>query len=219
MKGEEVSISCSGVVLALSFAEHLEAKGDVQGLLFGAVTKSSRSDVSDSGTTTVQRTAINVQTFEPFTFLDGAGTVDNAAVEAAAAAHPTQQLLGWFAFRANSPLRPSLRELHVHEQMETLPALQGRLGGLHPTLAIMTTSSCQNASTHSFDYRFLSRASSRSEMEALPLCITNLKHDSQAEYGSFAAASQPSRALGSLLPLLQPRWPRSNPSHKSSRVG
>jgi septal ring factor EnvC (AmiA/AmiB activator) len=40
-------------------------------------------------------------------------------------------------------------------------------------------------------------------METLPLSITNLKHDSQAEYGSFAAATQPSRARASLAPLLQ----------------
>ena len=99
MAKEEISISCSGVVLALSFAEHLEAKGDVHGLLFGAVTKSSRSDVSDSGTTIIKKQAIDVQVFEPYAFLDGAGTVNSVAVEAAAVAHPTQQLLGWFAFR------------------------------------------------------------------------------------------------------------------------
>ena len=144
---EELGICCPGVVLALSFAEHLEAKGDVLGLLFGAVTRSSHSAVSDIGTTRVQRTAIDVQVMVPHVFTDPKGTVDTPAVEAAIKAHPEHQLLGWFAFRANSPLRPSLRELHIHEQMETLPAIQETFQGLRPTLALMTTSASQKAST------------------------------------------------------------------------
>ena len=76
------------MVLALSFAEHLEAKGDVLGLLFGAVTRSSHSAVSDIGTTRVQRTAIDVQVMVPHVFTDPKGTVDTPAVEAAIKAHP-----------------------------------------------------------------------------------------------------------------------------------
>ena len=88
---EELGICCPGVVLALSFAEHLEAKGDVLGLLFGAVTRSSHSAVSDIGTTRVQRTAIDVQVMVPHVFTDPKGTVDTPAVEAAIKAHPEHQ--------------------------------------------------------------------------------------------------------------------------------
>ena len=56
------------------------------------------------------KTPATRQEFAQHSFFDGKGSVDVLRVEEAARVNP-QQLLGWFSFRANSPLRPSLREV------------------------------------------------------------------------------------------------------------
>ena len=200
-----VELRAPGVSLALAFAEQLAAHGDVHGLLFGHDADQTRTIITDTGSQQHKCTVVDVQVFSQAAFFDGNGTVDEAAVAACAASHP-QQLLGWFSFRANAPLLPSMRELAVHAQIERLEAFRrvGESAEARPALfAMLTTSSSVNASTHSLDYRFVRRETPSSPLGAVELEITNLRQDSKAEFGAFRATSSVS-ALAEATSVLQP---------------
>ena len=68
-----------------------------------------RTIITDTGSRDVVHKAIDVQAFVQHTFFESSGNVSEALVAACVEKHP-QTLLGWFSYRANSPLRPSIRE-------------------------------------------------------------------------------------------------------------
>ena len=62
------------------------------------------------------------------------------------------QIVGWYKFRRNSTMRPTLREKMVHD------CLQYSLGPNDPekfVFGLFTASKTSNVSTHSFDHVFL----------------------------------------------------------------
>ena len=177
----------------MAFAEQLASHGDTHGLLFGVVADENRTVITDNGSTEVLHTVVDIQVFVQQAFFDGNGCVDEELVTACIKRHQNHQLLGWFAFRANSPLRPSLRELAVHAGVEKLEALRRRTSGKQtvfaPLFAMLTTSCTKNASTHSLDYRFVRREGPQEPLISHELSITNSREDSQAEYGALSGTS------------------------------
>jgi hypothetical protein len=166
--------------------------------------KETRTVITDTGSKEVTHTGIDVQIFAQHAFYNGFGEVDATRIASCVEKYP-QRLLGWFSFRANAPLRPSLRELAVHTQLENL----AEFGAGRPVLFGMLTSSCsKNASTVSMDYRFVRRENTHELLQAVELSITNLKQDSQAEYGAFSACSSLAHAHRQLEPFTDPS---SNP--------
>ena len=58
--------------------------------------------------------------------------------------------IGWFRFRSATPLRPSLREFAIHQQLEAL------FSGSQPLLFGLFTFDQQDfGATHTFDYKFM----------------------------------------------------------------
>ncbi len=99
-------------------------------------------------------------------------------------------MIGWFSSRANCALRPSLRELRRHAALENFHQNQkGTQEGVPLLFVIMSTSTTQNLSTHSFDHRVLIRRKPREKLKSVDLSITNLQHNSLDEYSSFRASS------------------------------
>jgi hypothetical protein len=63
-----------------------------------------------------------------------------------------QKFIGWYRYRPNSPLRPSIREMTVHRHLSTYDPDQRQ----HPLLmAIFTMSKLDLGATHNIDYKFL----------------------------------------------------------------
>eukprot|EP00961_Rhodomonas_salina_P039863 535962-Rhodomonas_salina.1 len=120
-KDKTLRLTTPGVSLALCFSEQLVSGGDVYGLLFGAVTHDVTTAVTDSGSKEVTKICIDVQIYCPLKFFGLYGEIHEDVFQKAVQQHP-QKLLGWFAFRANTPLRVSVKEHSVHGQLEKVAA-------------------------------------------------------------------------------------------------
>mmetsp|Transcript_57788 Transcript_57788/g.118269 ORF Transcript_57788/g.118269 Transcript_57788/m.118269 type:complete len:267 (-) Transcript_57788:77-877(-) len=190
-KDRVVRLTTPGVGLALSFAECLVAGGDSYGLLFGAIEEKVVSTVTDSGTKEVTKVNIDVQVYRQLRFFGAYGKVEEEVFAEAVESHP-QQLIGWFVFRANTPMRVSVKEHSVHAQLEVLAASLETNGQCSAPLlfGMLTNSATTNNSTQSMDYRFVSRAGEKLPFTSMELNITNPEHKSQAEYGEFSAFSR-----------------------------
>jgi len=144
--------------------------------------------VTDSGSKDVTTTCIDVQVYRPLRFFGAYGEIEQDAFGKALQQH-SQRLIGWFAFRANTPLRVSVKEHAVHAQLEKLASsqLQSAEPAVPLLFAMLTSSATTNNSTQSFDYRFVSRPNEKVPFSSMELSITNPEHKSQAEYGEFSA--------------------------------
>jgi len=102
-----------------------------------------------------------------------------------------QNLLGWFRFRKNTSLKPSLREISVHTNLEKIIRSQQQKFDVMKEIpflfGLFTMNSSQNGGTHTYDYRVMSIDSSITH--AVDLNITNLIHSSQTEYNDFTPLS------------------------------
>mmetsp|Transcript_7567 Transcript_7567/g.18918 ORF Transcript_7567/g.18918 Transcript_7567/m.18918 type:complete len:258 (-) Transcript_7567:876-1649(-) len=189
-----ITVTSPGVCMAMCLSEQLARRRDGHGLLFGAVTKDVVEEVTDRGSKRVTRINVDIQAFAQVRLFKEDGTLDQDALHGAVGER-AQRMIGWFSFRANSPLRPSLRELKRHAQVEALQSAgaQGDVEGAATApqlLVLLSTSATQNGSTQSFDHRVLLRQAPMGKLSSVDLSITNLRHDSQAEYSSFTAASR-----------------------------
>jgi hypothetical protein len=84
------------------------------------------------------------------TFYDSNGTLNKSALERLLQRKPAgMSLLGWYRFRSGTPLRPSMRELFVHQQLNHKDPQVAQL------LGMFTYTSQDAGATHTFDYKIL----------------------------------------------------------------
>jgi len=167
---------------------------DLEGLLFGTVSNITSKTTSDSQFQEENRKYVlaiqdtKIQGVPPsFYNEDGILTSDGVSRIEHLMKIPGQgKLLGWFKFRRNSSLRPSMREIIVHSQLEQVAKQHNKAEEAHPFLfGIFSMSSTTTKSTHTFDYRFLSI--SNNTFLPVEANITNLVHSSQTEYKDFTS--------------------------------
>jgi hypothetical protein len=68
--------------------------------------------------------------------------------------------VGWFRYRRNTPLRPSVRELSVHSRIEEqIRKLRKQKAPV--VLGLFTFSNSKTKATHSYDYRLFTTTQRR----------------------------------------------------------
>ncbi|XP_042406818.1 uncharacterized protein LOC121996776 [Zingiber officinale] len=128
-------ISISGPALASIIQRFASAPADIDGLLFGHVTRlpppdplddydigSSASPEDSDGTSNCPLAAtVTGHLFlpSPFSFYDALGRIHLSSIQSvlASSVHPDASCLGWFSGRRQSPLRLSMRERAVSFSM------------------------------------------------------------------------------------------------------
>jgi len=194
---EEVSVVIGGVTMA-SLLSQMSSKGsDMEGFLLGTVTLQTSTVLDDSNQAEKQKakTLIAIQGFRftgipfPSSFYDANGAINSANVFKTVQGIDNK-VVGWFRFRRNTPLRPSLREISVHSQLESLFSPSDSKQSSTPFLfAVFTLNSSKTYATHSYDYRFLFINTIVNLYKGIDVNITNLVHSSQAEYHDFIPLS------------------------------
>ena len=101
-----------------------------------------------------------MSTGEAFSFYKFGGEVDQSALAPLVATQKHQEVIGWFKFRRETPLRPSLREAAIHSSLHstlhpvvyqfTLYSLLGKSGT--PFIFALFSSSSDHV-IKNFDYR------------------------------------------------------------------
>ncbi|KAI8808068.1 hypothetical protein BJ742DRAFT_809655 [Cladochytrium replicatum] len=170
------SIHLSGFLLsALQFecisSPHSDA--DICGLLLGTVTTKKTSQMSDVGPeVTIETMRIAVRSYVatskrkgPGPWVDKHGKVNASAVDSwAAAAGQGLQVVGFFRFRGNTRLIPSIRERAIYE------SLQER--GVRPPILLVMTCNHVTPATVSFEHGCFVR--SAGTWESCPVVVENL---------------------------------------------
>jgi len=185
---DSIQVNICGSTLS-NMLYHMTTTCDSEGLLFGTVSSHKIQVISDTQSEgEKEKIILGIQGFR-FTgnvcsFYDTqAGIVSrNFEKILEPSKNNEQNLLGWFRFRKNTSLRPSLRELSVHSNLEKIIKSQQPL-----LFGLFTMNSSSNGGTFTYDYRFLSFHSSITQ--AIELNITNLIHSSQTEYNDFTPLS------------------------------
>jgi hypothetical protein len=184
-------VHSTGVCLGLAFADLLAAKRDSHGLVFGSLSQETINRVSDRGSNDEKRTTLSIQALRPIAFINKDGSIDLDAVRSMLDKE-NGTLIGWFSFRGNSPLRPSMKEVFVHTKLKS--ELFKSEDDLTPIFMMLTSSTAVNFSTHSFDCRVVricngpsGNGPSENLFRPLELQIKNLSHSTRTEYDAFSA--------------------------------
>jgi len=211
----ELRAVIGGVTLAALLSEMSIGGRDMEGFLFGKIThQRSRvlHDTVESSTiveSEKEKILIGIQGFRftgvpfPSSFYDSIGSVNQARVSECTKGMENQRVIGWFKFRRNTPLRPSMREIAVHSQLEKIFSSQSSVSNaskLPFLFGIFTLNSLKSSATHTYDYRFLNKTGKN--FRGLELDITNLVHSSQVEYSDFSTLS-PASALSNSPDLVK----------------
>jgi len=199
----DLQCTIAGPTLAALMFEMSSSSQDMEGFLFGTVAQQKVRTQEDSSESEKYLVNLAIQSFfcspSTFSFYDSLGEVNMPRVqETIAEKTKSQSLLGWFKFRRNSSLRPSLRESYVHSQLhgfhERTQTKEG--GGGVPLVTVplimglftWRSSGESSVDIHTHDYRFL-QISPRGVIQPLALGITNLVNSSQIEYNEFVPLS------------------------------
>eukprot|EP01119_Soliformovum_irregulare_P024004 TRINITY_DN8511_c0_g1_i1.p1 TRINITY_DN8511_c0_g1~~TRINITY_DN8511_c0_g1_i1.p1 ORF type:complete len:243 (+),score=36.05 TRINITY_DN8511_c0_g1_i1:62-730(+) len=154
---------------------------DVEGLLFGTIIQqmSALMDDGPSEANLAQLTT-GIQEFRMTgsncSFYQHSGQLNPQVLRSITPSSNEHKLLGWFKFRRNTPLRPSLREKCVCQHL-------AQATGQPIVFGIFSTTISPNNATHTLDYRFLIVHGKHTI--PIELEITNLVSSSQTEYNDF----------------------------------
>ena len=142
--------------------------------------------VSDRGSNDETRTTISIQAFHPITFINKDNTIDFDLIRGLIDSQKAK-LIGWYSFRGNAPLRPSMKEVFTHNKLKSELFDSGN--ELLPIFAMLTTSAAINHSTHSLDCRVVRACNMGGlpQFRPMELQIRNISHSTRAEYAAFSA--------------------------------
>eukprot|EP01126_Amoeba_proteus_P018441 TRINITY_DN193_c0_g2_i1.p1 TRINITY_DN193_c0_g2~~TRINITY_DN193_c0_g2_i1.p1 ORF type:complete len:191 (-),score=32.56 TRINITY_DN193_c0_g2_i1:161-733(-) len=101
-----------------------------------------------------------------------------------------QDVIGWFKFRRNTPLQPTVREIVANQNLRRLLKERTRSNldyMTDPIFAVFTqTQPATDMSIHSFLHRFFAISNNQySTLHPIELSIRNLTNSSQDQYQSF----------------------------------
>jgi len=172
------------------------SSSDMEGLILGNITSYKVKTVHDSNTIAESESnkfILGIQGFkitgDTCSFYDPQGNLSQSVKQYLERAD--QLPIGWFRYRKNSVLRPSIRELAVHSNISTqISAIYRNKGILSdaPCLFGLFTFSCPKfREVQSYDYRFFNVDSV--SVSSLDIEITNLVNSSQSEYSNFIPVS------------------------------
>ncbi|XP_076174988.1 BRISC complex subunit FAM175B [Ptiloglossa arizonensis] len=186
MADSDLLITISGAALSLLFYENVRNSGDQMGFLLGEnlefVVKTYTD--SDNQIETV-KTHNNIETIItcplPELLHDSIGRINKEKLKDFMH-DKSKQVIGWFRFRRNTDLVPTMRDKMLHKEFASY--FSGGNGSKEEFfVTCLLSSSTSNArGTHRFKHVFLRRR--RGIFEPVPLRINNLGNDSFIHDGS-----------------------------------
>mmetsp|Transcript_13039 Transcript_13039/g.24678 ORF Transcript_13039/g.24678 Transcript_13039/m.24678 type:complete len:254 (-) Transcript_13039:106-867(-) len=201
---DETEVVWSGVTRGALLGDILRVGEDNEGLIFGTMTQTRSSRISDDPTSRdVVATKVNPRLLLSMgkgcgNFYDGKGQVDVGLLSSMSKrhAHAGLQLIGWWRLRNNVSLRPSLRDFVIcksfqawrvgdREGDETTPSLFGLFGA----------EKSDAKSIHSFTSGFFVQRTG-TQPQRVKATTPNMMQSSQSEYRSLRSLQ--SAPLGAL---------------------
>ncbi|KAK3032862.1 hypothetical protein RJ639_037039 [Escallonia herrerae] len=206
-------IQIPGPTLASLLHRTSAAPADVDGLLFGYVTHTTPTTLTDedpaTATTTSTSTATSAATptltatITSFLTSPFPSSFHSSCPPSLPPLPQTLTLIGWFSSRRRSPLRPSLREtLAAHSLSSSIhlsfhpqkPQTGPPLYTLPPSIFLLLTTPFQDQLIHTHDYRAYQYRLSTDIFQPQTLDVINIGPAFRGHYGSFSPNSS--------LPLL-----------------
>ncbi|KAL3654815.1 hypothetical protein CASFOL_000601 [Castilleja foliolosa] len=180
-------IQISGAALASLLERSSAAAGDIHGYLFGHVTVSTSTTLSDHSTTT-SAASLLVATITSFLSVP-------SHLPLPPPPHPTADsspLIGWFSARRKTPLRPSLNDSATTSSLSTTPSLafspKNTTLSLPPSLFLLITTPFQDQLIHTHEYRAFQYNGGAFEPKSLS--IVNIGPSFRSQYDSFSPSVQ-----------------------------
>ncbi|XP_071502562.1 BRISC complex subunit Abraxas 2-like [Diadema antillarum] len=175
-------VNISGSVWSSLHYDNSCCDGDQEGFLIGEVIYRETTNISDSQITRkTEEVDINVTSHcpcrGPFSFYDGKGYIDQGKVMALLKSN-FKNVVGFYRFRRNTLLQPSLREMVLYKRL-----LARLRDGVQPEtflLGIFSCSSSWNLATHTYPYQFFTYGFTG--FQARKVCIVNLGDTAESEY-------------------------------------
>eukprot|EP01095_Lingulamoeba_sp_RSL-Kostka_P008721 TRINITY_DN295_c1_g2_i1.p1 TRINITY_DN295_c1_g2~~TRINITY_DN295_c1_g2_i1.p1 ORF type:complete len:297 (-),score=54.87 TRINITY_DN295_c1_g2_i1:60-950(-) len=202
-----MEISTAGITLSGLLHEMSIFPGEIEGLLFGNITSRKTNNMSDFGNSSLQIEYTYYITDFDFIGTTGSfydpktGIINKNKLKEVQSNH-AHQMLGWFRFRRNTMLKPSLREMSIHKRLETAREemfLETQLNNNNNNnedeiknknnritnliFALFTQNFNDKHSILTFDYKFIQIINNN--IISRSLSIRNLVSSSHIEYNNF----------------------------------
>eukprot|EP01103_Thecamoeba_quadrilineata_P019732 TRINITY_DN8127_c0_g1_i1.p1 TRINITY_DN8127_c0_g1~~TRINITY_DN8127_c0_g1_i1.p1 ORF type:complete len:270 (-),score=43.52 TRINITY_DN8127_c0_g1_i1:13-822(-) len=189
-------LNVSGATLASLLLDVANSQEDNEGFFFGNTTFQKASTIDDSSIAQTETIVTAIQGFVTlgaigsfYSFDTGIHLDDTILHQIFQRKTKNQQLIGWFKFRRNTELRPSLRELEIHKKLfEFQKRLYSRDISPELLFGVFSQSKADSFSINSIDYRFFHTSSenhSCGQFQPITLNLSNLENSAQVEYASF----------------------------------
>eukprot|EP00040_Diaphanoeca_grandis_P027259 m.154731 g.154731 ORF g.154731 m.154731 type:complete len:282 (+) comp30905_c0_seq3:325-1170(+) len=165
---------------------------DLEGLLFGKEIAIRKVEVGDSQEETITVSKIIVvqsylPTGGPSSFYRMDGTIDEALF-AKYVEGREQDLIGWFKFRRNSSLVPSLRETHVHSSLQQwIKSRHAKADDL--LFAMFNATFAPNNARHTYDYCVTARSRLTGAFTNVKFTLVNLDQSLHDGYSGLVASN------------------------------
>ncbi|GAA0183867.1 hypothetical protein LIER_31206 [Lithospermum erythrorhizon] len=195
-------IHISGPTLAALLHRFTSSSGDLHGLLFGHVTFSTPSSLSDDPITTTTTTAAIVPTSPSHltaTITSFISLPSHFPLPFDPPPHhPSATLIGWFSGRRKTTLRPSLKESTTTQSLSSLTSLGFKPENsqntpldisLPPSLFLLLTTPFYEQLIHTHEYKAFQYSILTDSFEPKSLNVVNIGPSFRSNYEAFTANS------------------------------
>ncbi|KAL4308863.1 hypothetical protein GQ457_01G019110 [Hibiscus cannabinus] len=188
-------LAISGPTLASMIQRLSSSPADVDGLLFGHITRIAPSTLPDDSAQTSPDSHL-VATISGFlcfpsllSFYDSLGRLSSTTLL------NHKPLIGWFSSRRKTPLRPSMREFSVTHSLSSTPNLSLPIQDsdsnslFPPSIFLLFTTPLTDQIIQTNQYRAFHFQASRPCFNPLSIDVVNIGPAFRGHYGSFSPAS------------------------------
>ncbi|XP_063989514.1 BRISC complex subunit FAM175B-like [Diachasmimorpha longicaudata] len=187
MADNGLMVTISGAALSLLFYENARSRGDQMGFLLGEVMSFVTKNVTDSERH-VESVKVHVDIQSVVKCLptdqiyDSGGKVNEEKLKDIMR-DKGKSVVGWFRFRRNASLTPTLRDKILHKQFLSIFRGAGnQINENYFVVCMLNASVSPGEGTHKFKHVFLHYK--RGMYNAVPLRINNLGHDATKHDGT-----------------------------------
>ncbi|XP_022086526.1 BRISC complex subunit Abraxas 2-like [Acanthaster planci] len=212
-----LTVNVSGCVWSSLFLDHASSMGDQEGFLFGEIRRQTNEDISDSQITRkTEQISVNIFSHyacdEPFSFYDRKGHTDQVKLLSMLKDN-YKHTIGWYRFRRNTLLEPSMRESTLHRELLKLFHVDTPDLFL---LGLFTSGMAWNQATHFFNHQLLTLGDRG--LTPLGVNIINLGDTSHSEYRETVSAGTVATVTGTYSGILNNFRDRTADSLNGVRV-
>ncbi|XP_009788484.1 uncharacterized protein LOC107798940 [Nicotiana tabacum] len=190
-------IQISGTTLASILHRLFSSSGDIHGLLFGHMSFSTTTPLSDDPATT--SAAVTIASDDgpilTATITDFLSIPSHFPLPLHQLDDPSAAVLGWFSGRRKTPLRPSLKDstttlsLTSSASHSFTPQNAPYLLSLPPSLFLLLTTPFHEQLIHTHEYKAFQYRISTDSFDSKSLDIINIGPSFRSHYGSFSPIS------------------------------